>query len=229
MGRGGPPGASSGADHGDERAFEATALIDATSMEGLQARSRSGSSMPPPPASDAQPTSVLDTSKLGELVGESGGAPGRAAPPMGAADAVETIRPAKGSTPVTTPNRSKYTPTLRSVDFDGRAPRASLWPILVGVVVFGAGVGTFLGTRTMPAAPAADEIELSVTVDPATATIRLDGQPLAGNPHTSKHPRDGKRHSLVVESAGHQPQTIDVVFDSSTTIDLALPKTGNPK
>ena len=185
--------------------------------------------MPPPPASDAQPTSVLDTGKLSELVGESGTSPARVAPSAASPDATETIRPARANVAVGTTNRSKYTPTLRSVDFDGRPRSASLWPLLVGVVVFGGGVGAFLGTRSMPTSAASDEIELSVSVAPADATIRLDGQPLAGNPHTSKHPRDGKRHNLVVEAAGHQAQNIDVVFDSSTIIDLALPKTSDSK
>lgn len=233
MGDRGSSKASSGADGpGEERAFETTALIDATSMEGLQARSRSGSSMPPPPVSDAQPTSVLDTNKLSELVGESGTSPVKttpAIPVQSAPDATETVRPAKASVQGGTSSRSKYTPTLRSVDFDGQRPRAALWPLLIGVVVFGAGVGTFLGTRTMPTAPVADEIELSVKVEPKAASLRLDGQPLQGNPHTSKHPRDGKRHDLVVEAAGHQPQTLEVVFDSSTVIDLALPKTSDSK
>lgn len=185
--------------------------------------------MPPPPASDAQPTSVLDTNKLSELVGESGTSPTKPAGVAPSPDATETIRPAKSTPGVGASSRSKYTPTLRSVDFDGRPRKPSLWPLLVGVVVFGAGVGTFLGTRSMPATPAGDEIELWVRVEPSSATVRLDGQTLPGNPHSSKHPRDGQRHTLVVEAAGHQPQTVDVVFDSSAAIDLALPKTSDSK
>lgn len=214
---------------GGEQAPEATALIDATSMEGLQARSRRSESMPPPPASDAQMTSVLDTGKLSELVGESGPV---APPSESLPDTTATVRPpGTGARPVAAASgRAKYTPTLRSADFDGkeRGQRTRLWPLFVGMLVLGAGVGTFLGARTLPIAKAGATVELTIRAEPEAATLRLDNEPLAGNPHTSTHPRDGKRRTVIVEAPGHEAQRIDVVFDASSTIDVVLSKSSPP-
>jgi hypothetical protein len=213
-----------------EQAPEATALIDATSMEGLQERSRRGGSIPPPPASDAQMTSVLDTSKLSELVVESGpGAPR----PESMPDSTATVRPpGVDARPVAAASRrAKYTPTLRSADFDEQARGKStrLWPLFVGMLVLGAGVGTFMGARTLPSATADATVELIVRAEPGAATFQLDNEPLAGNPHTSTRPRDGKRRTIIVKAPGHETERIDVVFDASSTIDVVLSKSSPPR
>ncbi len=214
----GPESGTRGASS-DEPGPEATALIDAASMEGLQARSRRGPSVPPPPPSDAQLTSVLDTNQLSELVDESHNVvPATRIPVASVAPAATVIKP-----------RSKYTPTLRSADFEatkkGRHGRARIWPLVVGMLVFGAGVGTFMGARTLPAPGRAATIELVVQAQPPSATLRLDNTALAGSPHSSTHPRDGKRRTVIIDAPGYVSQQIDVVFDASTSIDVVLSKT----
>src|SRR5690606_8702174 len=121
----------------------ATALIDAASMDTLQAQSRRSSSMPPP--SDAQATSVLDTNKLTELVDESSSVPVPIPQPdLDMPRRVAAANPADANPPPRRdPQRSKYTPTLRSVHFEKSAPQRP-WLLALGVVVFGAGAGSFL-------------------------------------------------------------------------------------
>ena len=197
---------------GLEEGAAATALMDVDSMEGLQAKSRPGGSMPPPPNSDAQATSVFEPQQLDELVGKASTEP------------VAGLQRAP-STALVQSARSRFTPTMRSADFEalpGAAPKK--WPVLLGVIVFGAGLGAFATLRppTPPHSMDPSLVKLSIQADPPGAMFRIDGEALAGNPHRSERKRATQRQTLTIDAPGHVSQSLDLVLDSSTTVDVAL-------
>lgn len=210
----------SGARRGPaEEVGGATALMDVGSMEGLQAQSRPGGSMPPPPNSDAQPTSVFEPNQLDELVGK---ATNDAPPPPARAPSTALVQSA----------RSRFTPTLRSADFEAFPELAAptRWPLLLGVAIFGGGLGAFVMLRPPAAGLVKDPtlVELEIRADPPSAMFRIDGEALAGNPHRSARKRGAQRQSLTIEAPGHTPQKLELVLDSSTTIDVALQVSAQP-
>jgi serine/threonine-protein kinase len=76
------------------------------------------------------------------------------------------------------------------------------------------------------AAPA--EVEVRVSVTPAHAKLYLDGQLLAGNPHTGRYARDGKTHTVRAEAAGFGTATHEVVFERDLLVELALQRGRRP-
>ncbi len=174
--------------------------------------------MPPPPNSDAQPTSVFEPKQLDELVGKASNEP---SPGLQRAPSTALVQSA----------RSRFTPTLRSADFEAslEAPPKK-WPLFLGVIVFGAGLGAFATLRPPAPPPGKDTslVELSIRADPPGAMFRIEGQALAGNPHKSQRKRATQRQTLTIEAPGHTPQTMDLVLDSNTTVDVALQPSAQP-
>lgn len=188
---------------------EATALIDAESMEGLQASSRRGSSIPP--VSDAEPTRTLEPGKLSELVN------GASQPP-----APTRLERAPANAMVMSA-RSRYTPTLQSAQLQ-LASRAPLWPLLAGTILFGGGLGAFLAVRPPVAEPPAptEAVELHIRARPQIATIALDGKALPGNPARVKEKRGAARRKVTIAATGYVSQTVEVSLDADSIVDVAL-------
>jgi len=195
---------------------EATALIDAESMEGLQASSRRGSSSIPPP-SDAEPTRTLEPGKLSELVN------GASIPP--APTRLDRAPPS----PAVMSGRSRYTPTLQSAKLQ-LAPRAALWPLLAGTLFFGGGLGAFLAVGPPVAEPPAptESVELHIRARPQVATITLDGKALSGNPARAEEKRGAARRTVTIAATGYVSQTVEVSLDSDSIVDVALEPAPSP-
>ncbi len=193
---------------------EATALIDAESMEGLQASSRRGSSVPP--ASDAELTRNIEPGKLSELMS------GTSVPPA----PTRLDRAPANPDPLVVSARSRYTPTLQSAQL-AAAPRPAIWPVLVGTVLFGAGLGAFLAIRPKVSAPipASESVELRIRAKPDNATIRLDGKALSGNPAQTMQKRGSARRRVTVDAPGFDSQTLEVALDADSLVDVSLEKT----
>jgi eukaryotic-like serine/threonine-protein kinase len=74
-------------------------------------------------------------------------------------------------------------------------------------------------------APKADEpvLALNIRVNPVTARVSLDDEPLAPDALASVRPRDKKPHRLYAEAEGYFPRTEIVIFDeTNVTVNLAL-------
>jgi eukaryotic-like serine/threonine-protein kinase len=74
-------------------------------------------------------------------------------------------------------------------------------------------------------APKADEpvLALNIRVNPVTARVSLDDEPLAPDALASVRPRDKKPHRLYAEAEGYFPRTEIVIFDATNlTVNLAL-------
>jgi hypothetical protein len=63
---------------------------------------------------------------------------------------------------------------------------------------------------------------MSITVNPATAKVLLDGKPLEKIPFVGKFDRDGATHMIQAEAPGYTSRTRDVTFDRDRTIEMAL-------
>lgn len=74
------------------------------------------------------------------------------------------------------------------------------------------------------AAPAQAEIQISIAVEPKSASIVLDGRPLSPNPYRSQEPRDAQEHTLSVSAPGYVPQRRMLGFNADLTIALQLEK-----
>jgi len=71
-------------------------------------------------------------------------------------------------------------------------------------------------------APATKTIELTITTDPAEATIRVDGIEVEDNPFTATFPRDGARHRIEASAEGHRDSGQFVVYDQDRAVELSL-------
>lgn len=164
-----------------------------------------------PPPSDAEPTRTLEPGKLSELVS------GASQPP--AATRLERAPP----NALAMSARSRYTPTLQSAQLQ-LAPRAPLWPLLVGTILFGGGLGAFLAVRTPAPTPAAlsESVELIIRARPANATIALDGRLLTGNPARVMEKRGPARRKVTIQAPGYAEQSVDVSLDADSVVDVAL-------
>ncbi len=74
--------------------------------------------------------------------------------------------------------------------------------------------------RDPPARPAT--IELSVTVRPESALIRVDDVEVEGNPFSSRFPRDGARHRVEASAEGYQRHARFVLFDRDRDVEIEL-------
>jgi serine/threonine-protein kinase len=69
----------------------------------------------------------------------------------------------------------------------------------------------------------ADTIRLSIKVEPATATLQLDGRKLAGNPYQAEVPREPRgSHLLRAAAPGHYPmeRTVNLARDVNVIVTL---------
>jgi len=84
------------------------------------------------------------------------------------------------------------------------------------------------GGAALPSPPAPDAglALLRVVVRPrsAKAQVRLDGQSLAGNPFTARHPKDGGTHTLAISADGYQPVERSVTFERDVALTVKLPR-----
>jgi len=72
-------------------------------------------------------------------------------------------------------------------------------------------------------------IQLALTVEPAHASIELDGRVLTSNPYVAQEPRDVRSHTLTVKARGYLTVTQTVRFDQDLTLNLQLQKTREDK
>ncbi|MGE3459267.1 MAG: serine/threonine protein kinase, partial [Kofleriaceae bacterium] len=79
----------------------------------------------------------------------------------------------------------------------------------------------------MPSPVAPDpEVTLRFDVDPASATILIDGKPITGTEHVV--PRDDATHKLRITAPGYAPHADELRFDESQKLSVVLKKTGRP-
>ena len=76
---------------------------------------------------------------------------------------------------------------------------------------------------TAPPVPAVPEtITLRFTVEPATATIQIDGKPASTEQTVTK---DGGDHQLTITAAGFADYSETITFDETQRIKVSLEKT----
>lgn len=73
-----------------------------------------------------------------------------------------------------------------------------------------------------PAAPS--EIQVAIDVDPAFATITLDGRVLGQSPARSRERRDQRAHELTVQAPGYTTLQRTISFDTDVALRLQLEK-----
>jgi serine/threonine protein kinase len=133
-------------------------------------------------------------------------------------------------------------------------PRRSAWPMLLGAVVVSAGVAAAVASRmagsglgaqpqtvamtaaaaaggvstagTSSAAPLPGDIHVRITVNPAGATVRLDGRLLNANPFVGTFPKDGAEHELTASADDHVRETRRIRFDENVDLELSLESNG---
>ena len=80
--------------------------------------------------------------------------------------------------------------------------------------------GDVAPTRAAPETPAT--VRFEVVVQPADATLSLDGKPLGANPFVGQLARDTTLHELAASAAGYQPVAQMVTFERDTSFRLSL-------
>ena len=73
-------------------------------------------------------------------------------------------------------------------------------------------------------APTANEVEISIAVNPPEAKLFLDDKPLAGNPFKGKLAKDSAQHQLRVEAAGYTTRSDVLTFERDRSVDVVLVK-----
>jgi serine/threonine-protein kinase len=76
-------------------------------------------------------------------------------------------------------------------------------------------------TPAAVAQPVPTTITVALSVVPASATLLLDGVPVA-NPFATRVPRDAREHTLVASAPGHRTITRTISFDGDVDVELAL-------
>jgi hypothetical protein len=71
-------------------------------------------------------------------------------------------------------------------------------------------------------APPDSTLGLSLTVEPGTAQILIDGVEVEGNPFAGRFPRDGASHRVEARAAGYYPESRFVVFDLDQELSIQL-------
>lgn len=79
------------------------------------------------------------------------------------------------------------------------------------------------GSSDRGTSPSLDTVELTLSATPKSATLYLDGAPLASNPFTKKFPKESKPRFINAVAAGFISQELIVAFDTNRTIQLDLP------
>ncbi|MDJ0764674.1 MAG: protein kinase [Myxococcota bacterium] len=69
-----------------------------------------------------------------------------------------------------------------------------------------------------------EEIRVKIAANPKTATIKIDGQPLAGNPFEGIFVKDGQRHKVEIAAAGYKTEIADISFKTDQTLSYSLMK-----
>jgi eukaryotic-like serine/threonine-protein kinase len=105
------------------------------------------------------------------------------------------------------------------------APSPSRTPFYLAAVAVLAAAGV-VGFTLWPKAEVARDVgstKILVTVAPASATVVVDGQVLAGNPPSASFNRDGKSHVVVVRANGFSEHRDDVTFGTALVeLDVSL-------
>lgn len=78
-------------------------------------------------------------------------------------------------------------------------------------------------TAANSAAPASDDMSLTIEVRPASARLTLDGQPWPIG-ETRRVPRDTQLHQVRVEAAGYESETHELAFDQNRHLSFRMSK-----
>jgi len=78
-------------------------------------------------------------------------------------------------------------------------------------------------TPPAPSTPAPpSKIEIRLSVEPASATLFLDGAQLPGNPYTGRVEEDGKLHKIRAEAPGYTTREVEANWSVSPSVSLTL-------
>ncbi len=78
-------------------------------------------------------------------------------------------------------------------------------------------------TSPAPSTPVApSKIEIRLSVEPASATLFLDGVQLPGNPYTGRVEEDGKLHKIRAEAPGYTTREVEANWSVSPSVSLTL-------
>ncbi|MDP9034608.1 MAG: serine/threonine protein kinase [Myxococcota bacterium] len=77
-----------------------------------------------------------------------------------------------------------------------------------------------------PAVLRESRMSMRISASPRDAKLRLDGEPLSGNPYVTTMPADGSRHTVTVAAPGYEPRTTAFTAerDSELVVDLERTK-----
>ncbi len=78
--------------------------------------------------------------------------------------------------------------------------------------------------ETLPKNPV--QIRLDIEVQPKTATLTIDGEPIDGNPYSGSHALSPKEHEFVASAPGYQTSRRAVRLDQDRTLTFTLEKAG---
>jgi serine/threonine-protein kinase len=154
-------------------------------------------------------------------------------------------RPARAMTPMPgTPSMISGPTTIgpsTSEQLAAAAPRSrtGLWIVLIALVVAGAAGALALGmggggeekqpAAEPAAAPPAEPVEqapedilVSLTLDPAEATVTVDGAAVDAPGGLLRLPRDGATHKIEVSAPGHVTRSFPLKADRDQSASIAL-------
>ena len=112
--------------------------------------------------------------------------------------------------------RGRHAPPAVSVPVTVPAP-ISTSPIASATPAAGNGAGGGVATASA---------DITFRLNPAEATLSLEGQNLPGNARTVPRPAIGKTVNVVVRAKGYEDVTILVDFFTTSPMDLALKPSG---
>jgi eukaryotic-like serine/threonine-protein kinase len=81
-------------------------------------------------------------------------------------------------------------------------------------------------------APAAhevqDRVDVVVRVSPASASITIDGAPIATNPFQARYARDAQVHHVLASAEGYEAKLEEVFFANDVSINISLERRASP-
>ncbi len=159
----------------------------------------------------------------------------------------DALRKDDSSVPVSFPpfsgsqsfTRAEFTSSSPRQGEKKRAKKALVW-LGAGAILAAATAVAVVASRPepnpAPAAPApvaappeVKDVQVRITAFPATATVFVDGKPVAGNPYSETRPIDGQPHTIRAEAEGHIARSETVTFDADRDIVLVLQQAPKPE
>ncbi|WP_343073332.1 serine/threonine protein kinase [Pyxidicoccus fallax] len=192
----------------------ALALVAGVAIMGLRSSGGAGAT---PTSTSASPVPGGATAAMGPSRGTN--VPGAGVPAVAAGGAAPASPTASGVTATTGQAPTGSVPSGVAATAAANAGTLPTNPSAPGVATTAA--------AQAPASPAEPtEVELQVTVTPRKAQLRLDDQPLEGNPFSEKFPRDGRVHVLRVTAPGYAPVVKELRFERDLALDITLSRRG---